>query len=143
MMGNSEGVAEDIVAKGNERLPPGERFDAAAPRPPRKRKKKGPPMGRIHRTIRGMVRRPILHEVVEGECGCAELADEAPKTFEARTSPFHPSKSVDRLMRRGPLFLLRRALANRGGRRVNSGFSLRRNALLRAGGQSNLAGPGS
>ena len=43
VMGNSEGVAEDIVAKGNERLPPGERFETAAPRPPRKRKKKEPP----------------------------------------------------------------------------------------------------
>ena len=43
VMGNSEGVAEDIVAKGNERLPPGEWFETAAPRPPRKRNKKEPP----------------------------------------------------------------------------------------------------
>lgn len=40
---NAEGVALDIIARGQDRLPPGERFDAVAPRPSRHRKKKEPP----------------------------------------------------------------------------------------------------
>ena len=41
---NSEGVVLDIIERGNARLPPGEEFEAVAPRPPRTRKKEeGPP----------------------------------------------------------------------------------------------------
>ncbi len=40
---NLDGVASDIVARGNVRLPPGEQFEAVAPRPSRARKKKEEP----------------------------------------------------------------------------------------------------
>ena len=41
---NTEGVALDIIVRGNPRLPPGEQFMAVAPRPARKRRKReGPP----------------------------------------------------------------------------------------------------
>lgn len=35
---NTEGVAQDIIKRGNPRLPPGEEFKPVSPRPPRRRK---------------------------------------------------------------------------------------------------------